>query len=140
MGSRKLFSLLSFVLTLLSATLLKAETQALPVLDDDSILSYEDFRSNEIYNYNFGYWPVGMTAYKDLYFANNGNWPLEIEGIYVWGLSYFAVHRCPPKLRAGYRCLVRTLFLPWSAGYHDGQLLINTDRGRLHVYLAGWGY
>jgi hypothetical protein len=99
-----------------------------------------DLQTLDTYTYDFGQWPVGTTAYKDLYFSNNGSWPLYISGIYISGISYQAIHHCPVRLQSGYRCMIRVIFQPWNTGYFNGQLDIQTDRGPLTVLLGGWGY
>jgi len=103
-------------------------------------LSVEDFRAQQYYDFNFGYWAVGATSFKDLYLTNDGAMPLYIQGVYVWGGSFYAIHRCPPKLDSGYRCLLRVFFQAWSPGYQEGEVVIDTNRGPISIYLSAWAY
>lgn len=110
-----------------------AETAAPPLQITD-----ENLHTQNSYFFNFGYWPVGSTAYRDFYFRTYQR-NLRIYNIYTLGVAFRAYHNCPSRLYARRSCRIRVYFTPNHRGTHNGQTVISTSGGSTRIYLSGYG-
>jgi hypothetical protein len=142
MKHRKNLVLVVLSLLIVNTSPLRADAPATPLkkLTPVNEISFEDFRPENIFSYNFGFWIPDSLTYKDFYFVNKSEWPLEIRNIAIAGPAFAAIHQCPAKVETGYRCLIRMIFRPAESGANGGQMVIQTDRGPIVVALNGWGY
>lgn len=101
--------------------------------------STQSVQTQSFYSYNFGYWPVGSTAYYDFSFTSYGG-SIIIYSISTYGGSFYSVDNCPYRLYGGYSCLIRVYFRPWGIGYQSGETYIHTSSGTSRIYLSGYGY
>lgn len=99
----------------------------------------EKFQTQNTYYYNFGYWPVGATAYRDFYFRSYQR-GLRIYSIYTRGFSFRSYHNCPSRLYQRQGCRIRVYFTPRYRGHQSGQTVINTSGGRTWIRLSGYGH
>lgn len=95
--------------------------------------------ATQYYSYNFGSVRVNWSQYADFYLRNNGTSPVQMRGVYITGISFWAWSNCPRVLLPGQRCLARVEFRPWSEGSYFGRLRFAYLGGNIYINLYGWG-
>lgn len=91
------------------------------------------------YYYNFGNERVNSSQWAYFSLRNSGSTPVNIRGVFIWGIAFNAWTNCPHWLRPGERCLTTVEFRPWNVGYFSGRLRFAFPQDSIYVELSGWG-
>lgn len=131
-----LTSFLMGALLLLNPTTFAAQEPMNLEISSDAIST----QGNRYYSYNFGSVRVRFSEWADFYLRNNGNGPLNVQGVFLQsGTAYRAWTSCPAYLYPGQQCLTRVEFSPWYEGYETGRLRFKFSGGNIYIDLSGWG-